>query len=62
MEYIDKRLAISGGVILFLLLLSITLYQPYTGIDLGKEYILADIKPTEAAPLPPLQIEVYGFE
>ena len=62
MEYIDKRLAVSGGVILFLLLLSITLYQPYTGIDLGKEYVFADIKPTEAASLPPLQMEVYGFE
>ena len=55
MEYLDKRLAVSGGVILLLLLLGLLFqYKPYTGIDLGEEYVLAEIAPTKVVPLPPL--------
>ena len=58
MEYLDRRLAVSGGVILLLLLLGLIFgNKPYTGIDLGEEYVLAEIAPTEIIPLPPLMEE-----
>ena len=44
MDYIDKRLVVSTGVAILLLLLAIVLTKtPYNGIDLGEEYVLAEI-------------------
>ena len=63
MDYIDKRLVVSTGVAIVLLLLAIVLTKtPYNGIDLGEEYVLAEIKPIESQALPPLQMEVFGFQ
>lgn len=54
MKYVDNRLVASVGVVLLLLLLPFIINKPYTGIDLGEEYVLEEIAPTEVVPLPPL--------